>query len=146
MRNGTSMILNASQKISKQNCCGLWICCRSQNTRNVDKVEKIYLIYNGVIPKDVHVHEKKPRKSSEISISQEENQMTMEIEKCARLGAMGSVTKRLVPWVIKIDLKLLTQLPQKPILVGTARILRKWWICKKRKIAPWYSWSLITTR
>ena len=51
--------------------------------------------------------------------------MTMEIKKCARLGALGSVTKRLVPWVIKIDLKLLIQLPQKPILVGTARILRK---------------------
>ena len=105
--------------------CEYVVEAKTPETGVVDKVEKIYLIYNGVIPKDVHVHEKKPRKSSEISISQEENQMTMEIEKCARLGAMGSVTKRLVPWVIKIDLKLLTQLPQKPILVGTARILRK---------------------
>ena len=49
--------------------CEYVVEAKTPETVVVDKVEKLYLIYNGVIPKDVHVHEKKKEKFRNINIS-----------------------------------------------------------------------------
>ena len=49
--------------------CEYVVEAKTPETVVVDKVEKLYLIYNGVIPKDVHVNEKKKEKFRNINIS-----------------------------------------------------------------------------